>query len=101
MILGNESDEFTMRGFGTREHPDPAVRPQLLIDFVPPAPASFCDDADGSLAACPCGNPGAPDAGCDLPQSTGGVRLDVLAQDTGPANRVTLQGVGFPSNVCK
>jgi hypothetical protein len=56
---------------------------------------SFCDASDGSLAACPCANPGSPDTGCDLPQGTGGVGLNVLAQSTGP-NAATLQGVGFP-----
>jgi hypothetical protein len=54
---------------------------------------SFCDASDGSLASCPCA-PGAPDSGCDLPQGTGGVRLDVLAQATSP-NGVTMQGTGF------
>ena len=34
---------------------------------------SFCDGSDGSLAACPCGNQGNPDTGCDIPQATGGV----------------------------
>jgi FG-GAP repeat len=57
---------------------------------------SFCDAADGSLAACPCSNPGDPDSGCDLPQATGGVRLDVLAQEYLPLNRATLFGVGYP-----
>jgi hypothetical protein len=59
--------------------------------------ASFCDDADGSLASCPCSNPGAPDTGCDLQQTTGGVRFDVLAQETSPQNRVTVQGTGYPA----
>ena len=54
---------------------------------------SFCDGFDGALASCPCA-PGAPDAGCDLPQGTGGVRLDVVAQETSP-NGITMQGVGF------
>jgi hypothetical protein len=57
-------------------------------------PNAFCDGSDGSLAACPCANPGAPDTGCDLSQSTGGVRLDVLSQETSP-NAVTLTGTGF------
>ena len=54
----------------------------------------FCDASDGSLASCPCANPGDADSGCDLPQGTGGVRLDVVAQQTAP-NAVTMQGVGF------
>jgi hypothetical protein len=56
---------------------------------------SFCDASDGSLAACPCANPGAPDTGCDLAQGTGGVGLDVLAQDT-LASSATLVATGFP-----
>jgi hypothetical protein len=40
---------------------------------------SFCDGNDGSLAACPCGNPGDPDTGCDNAQGTGGVRLEATA----------------------
>jgi hypothetical protein len=55
---------------------------------------AFCDASDGALAACPCGNQGAPDTGCDLPQGTGGVRLDVVAQTTSP-NGATLTGTGF------
>jgi FG-GAP repeat len=58
---------------------------------------SFCDGSDGALAACPCSNPGAPEAGCDLPQGTGGVRLGVLEQHTQPSNRATLAGTGFPA----
>jgi hypothetical protein len=56
---------------------------------------SFCDASDGSLSACPCGNAGAPDAGCDNAQGTGGVQATVLAQTTAP-NGATLQGTGFP-----
>ena len=58
---------------------------------------SFCDGADGSLAACPCGNAGNADSGCDLQQSTGGVRLEFEAQQTSPLNRATMLGSGFPS----
>jgi hypothetical protein len=58
---------------------------------------SFCDASDGALAACPCGNPGSPDTGCDIQQGTGGIRLDVLAQETSVQNRATLQGTGFPA----
>jgi hypothetical protein len=55
---------------------------------------SFCDMNDGSLASCPCSNPGDPDLGCDNAQSTGGVSFSVLAQTTSP-NGATLQGSGF------
>jgi len=63
----------------------------------PPGTASFCDDADGSLASCPCANPGHPDAGCEISQGTGGVQLNVVVQETSPANRVTVSGSGFPA----
>ena len=59
---------------------------------------SFCDASDGALASCPCGNAGDPDSGCDIQQGTGGVRLTMAAQETSPANRVTLQGAGFPAS---
>ena len=63
---------------------------------APPAFPSFCDNADGSLAACPCGNAGLPDTGCDLAQGTGGVLMTVVSQETLPQNRVTMRGEGFP-----
>jgi WD40 repeat protein len=56
----------------------------------------FCDASDGSLAACPCGNPGKPDSGCDIQQATGGVSLQVTGQQTSPTNRSTLTGSDFP-----
>ena len=57
---------------------------------------SFCDDADGALATCPCGLPGNQDAGCEVPQITGGVGLDVLARAEEPLNRATIRGRGYP-----
>jgi hypothetical protein len=60
------------------------------------ADAPFCDGSDGSLAACPCANPGDPGSGCDISQGTGGVHLSVAEQTTAPVNRVTLSGSGFP-----
>jgi hypothetical protein len=56
---------------------------------------SFCDDADGSLASCPCA-PGLPDTGCDIQQGTGGVLLSIIQQNTSPSNAVTAAGSGFP-----
>jgi hypothetical protein len=53
----------------------------------------FCNDRDRALGSCPCGNPGAPDRGCDDAQGTGGVRLTVGARTT---SRATLIGTGFP-----
>jgi hypothetical protein len=64
--------------------------------LLPDLYASFCDDADGSLASCPCAA-GTPESGCDIAQGTGGVALDVVAQETSPINRATLSGTGFPS----
>jgi hypothetical protein len=55
---------------------------------------AFCDASDGSLASCPCANPGNPDSGCDNAQTTGGVKINVIAQTTSPAN-ATLTGTGF------
>jgi hypothetical protein len=40
---------------------------------------AFCNASDGSLAACPCGNPGDPDSGCDNAQATGGAYLEATA----------------------
>jgi len=58
---------------------------------------SFCDDLDGSLASCPCSNPGSLHTGCDIKQATGGVSLSTLSQQTSPQNRVTWRGTGFPT----
>ena len=57
--------------------------------------STFCDASDGADAQCPCAA-GNPDAGCDIAQGTGGVSLGVLAQETSPQNRVTMQGTGYP-----
>jgi hypothetical protein len=57
---------------------------------------SFCDVSDGALYACPCGNTGGPDTGCDLAQATGGVSIALLEQQTTPNNRATIRGFGFP-----
>jgi hypothetical protein len=68
-----------------------------MVAGAPPAYPSFCDAGDGSLASCPCANPGFPDTGCDNPAGTGGVKLIVIAQQTSPQNRATVQGIGYPS----
>ena len=60
--------------------------------------SSFCDDADGSLASCPCTNPGNPTSGCDIQQGTGGVQLDVVAQSQAGGNGATVTGSGFPGS---
>ena len=96
ILVGDEGTNRTARRFGSRQNTDPNFRPQLTIEFDVGFP-SFCDGADGSLASCPCGNAGNPDTGCDIQQGTGGVRLDVVAQETTPSNRVTMSGTGFPA----
>ena len=57
---------------------------------------SFCSFVDGALTSCPCGLPGNQETGCELPQITGGVGLDVLAQADAPLNRATIRGSGYP-----
>ena len=59
--------------------------------------SEFCDAGDGSLAGCPCANPGAPNTGCNIQQQTGGVRMNLVAQEIMPQNRVTISGTGFPT----
>jgi hypothetical protein len=64
---------------------------------------AFCDLTGGAFAACPCANYGQIDAGCDSPippmqggGTTGGVRLDIVAQSFLP-NRVTVTATGYPT----
>jgi len=64
----------------------------------------FCDGIDGSLASCPCSNPGDMLTGCDTPipamqggGTTGGILLRATAQSTSPLNRVTMLATGFPA----
>lgn len=63
---------------------------------------SFCDGSDGSLASCPCNNPGSLDTGCDVPIPamaggglTGGIRLSLLLQETALQNKATVLGTGY------
>jgi hypothetical protein len=69
------------------------------LERAPAAASSFCDASDGSLVACPCANPGAGDAGCDLPQATGGVALaiEAFAPDFAGGGSAHLVGTGFPA----
>jgi hypothetical protein len=97
IVIGSEGSNRTARRFASREFPDSAFHPQLVIEYSVPAFPTFCDDSDGSLASCPCTNPGSPDTGCDIQQGTGGVGLDVAAQQTTPTNRITWSGTGFPA----
>ena len=52
----------------------------------------------GTGATCPCGNAGSADAGCDIRQATGGVRLSVpeFQPDGFGGGFATLSGAGFP-----
>ena len=58
---------------------------------------SFCDGSDLTLGDCPCANPGLTNTGCDIQQSTGGVRLQVASQDTA-GTQASLLARGFPSS---
>jgi hypothetical protein len=93
ILIGNEAATVTAKRFDSKDNPTPAFRPNLIVDYAP-GTQRFCDASDGSLASCPCANPGDADTGCDIPQATGGVRIDVLAQATAP-NGATLSGTGF------
>ena len=73
---------------------EPVVMESILWTADASAPA-FCDASE--LAACPCGNGGLPNSGCDIQQATGGVRLTVATQEVQPQNRVTLVGAGYPA----
>jgi outer membrane protein assembly factor BamB len=82
---------------GTQDTTSNTVVYVLEGDGGGPVPfPTFCDGSDGALASCPCGNAGSANTGCDVAQGTGGVALSVLAQETTPLNRATLQGSGFP-----
>jgi len=72
---------------------DGNIEAAVLLDTT--LPQGFCNGADGALASCPCGNVGSPEAGCDLQQTTGGVQLAIVDQDTA-VTRATLSGTGFP-----
>ena len=76
--------------------PNASVGAVYVYDVGEPF-ASFCDASDLSGAACPCDNPGAGEAGCDLSQETGGVRLDFVKRSTTPLNRATAVALGFPT----
>jgi hypothetical protein len=58
--------------------------------------SAFCF---GSNGACPCGNGGAPMAGCDNPQATGGARLDFtgFSPNGSGGGSATITGTGFPA----
>jgi Chlamydia polymorphic membrane protein (Chlamydia_PMP) repeat len=74
-----------------------------FLDQCPQEPTDFCNALDGSLASCPCANPGDPNTGCDSPippaqggGTTGGIRLDLVSQQTTPTNRAVFTGSGYP-----
>jgi hypothetical protein len=96
-VLGDEINNTTARRFGSREHVTVTTQPRLIVGWAPPGSSSFCDGSDGSLTSCPCANPGNPDTGCEIQQTTGGVKLEVMCQQTTPSNRVTWRGTAFPT----
>jgi hypothetical protein len=61
------------------------------------ASVAFCEATDD---ACPCGNGGDGQGGCDTPQGTGGVRLALasLVPGAGTSEVATLRGSGFPAS---
>jgi len=65
--------------------------------------STFCDGGDGSLASCPCANPGTPDEGCDNSAGTGGVHAEVVTFDAAlPQATIMCTGyppAGFPAGV--
>jgi spore coat protein A len=48
ILVGNESSSSTSTRFNSRTNPDPATRPQLIIEFTPPPGAGSCCFVDGS-----------------------------------------------------
>lgn len=47
ILVGVESTNRTAKRFNSRENPDTATRPQLSIDFTPPAGTGACCQPDG------------------------------------------------------
>jgi hypothetical protein len=84
-------------GWGVALEADTAVAGNRVFRAVPSPYGVFCDASDGSLLACPCGNVGLADTGCDIAQGTGGVRLRAEAIDFA-SPRVLLVGLGFPAS---
>jgi hypothetical protein len=75
---------------------------QAVSAVAPSAPMQafgqqFCNASDGSLAACPCANPGGSSSGCDNAQSTGGVFLEATAfnPDGSGGGTATFTATGF------
>ena len=66
---------------------------EVSVRYIGPATSAFCAGAE---IVCPCGNQGVPDAGCDTPQSTGGVRAEVTTFDPF-ASFAVVTCSGFPA----
>ena len=78
--------------------PDGSVGDQGALPFdaaYAPGTARFCF---GSADLCPCGNGGSGDAGCDLPQATGGIALGLVdfLPDGAGGGTAELVGAGYP-----
>ena len=50
IVIGNEVDSRVVKRFNSRESPDSNRRPELEIDFTPPAPTGACCADDGSCS---------------------------------------------------
>jgi hypothetical protein len=85
-------------GHPDRQDPDGSRRDIGAVPYDPtwaPGTQAFCF---GSAAACPCGNGGSGEGGCDLPQGTGGVvlALEHFAPDGAGGGTAAIVGSGYP-----
>jgi photosystem II stability/assembly factor-like uncharacterized protein len=63
------------------------------------AGVAFCA-GDGSGAACPCGNGGAPGSGCASSVNVSGAHLGAVGQPAVTADTLVLRGSGMPNSSC-
>ena len=82
IVIGDESVLATARRFNSREHPDAATRPRLVVTYTPPGAACYpnCDHSTTPPAV----NTG--DFTCFLQQFSAGVLLPAAQQQTHYAN---------------
>lgn len=48
IVIGNEIDDRVVKRFDSRDITDASIRPELFVDFTPPAPTGACCAPDGS-----------------------------------------------------
>jgi hypothetical protein len=85
-------------GDPAEQDPDGSRRDIGAVPYDPtwaPGTQGFCF---GSAAACPCGNGGSGNGGCDLPQGTGGVVLGIehFAPNGAGGGTAAIVGSGYP-----